>query len=245
MSIEDLNGLEILEGILTSIFVIISILVGLGILLRYFKYKKKELITVGASWLCISTPWWGNTFSFLLYIIADVTLPQFTYLFIENVFIPIALVVWIYSFTYLAYPHLTKKLTIVFSIVCGAYDLFVIIALVVKPELIGTLEGRFDSNHTIIPNAFRIFAIIVVLITGSIFALKSMKSRTKIISLKGKFLLLGFISFLLGALLDAFLSFAPLELIIVRALLISSAIEYYLGFYMPQKIANLFIREKV
>lgn len=242
MGIEDLNGLEILEGILTSTFVIISLLVGIRILLKYVQYQKKELITIGAAWICISTPWWGNTLSFLLYLIGDVTLAQFPYLFIENVFIPIALVVWIYSFTILAYPALTKKLVLIFSLICGAYDVFVIIALIVKPEIIGTLEGRFDSNHTIIPNVFRVFAIVIVLITGSIFAFKSMKSKDKTIQLKGRFLFIGFLSFLLGALLDALLSFAPLELIIVRALLISSAIEYYLGFFMPEKIANVFIK---
>ncbi|TFG08987.1 MAG: hypothetical protein EU539_00925 [Promethearchaeota archaeon] len=241
---QNLSDLDILHGILTSLFVFISILVALRILSRYYEHKHKELITVGLAWMAISTPWWGNSFSFLLYMTMGLKLDLFTYLFIENAFAPLALIFWIYSFTTLAYPKLVKKLTILFSLICIPYEIFLITMLVINPEFIGTLVEPFDSQHTLVPNAFRVFAIFIVLLTGILFSKKSMSSEDKNIQWKGRFFLIGIISFTIGGLLDTVLTFTPLELIIVRALLISSAFEYYFGFFLPDRIANLLIKNK-
>ena len=242
MGIEELSELDILHGIFTTLFVVVSLLVGLRILLKYFEHRRNELITVGLAWMTISTPWIGNSLSFLLYITFEYRLELVPYLFMENIFIPLALICWIYSFSTLVYPRLVKKLTILFVLICIPYEIFLIIALIINPEMIGTLEGMFDSHHTIIPNAFRVFGIFVVLITGIIFARTSMKSEDPTVQWKGRFLLIGMVSFTIGALLDAVLTFTPLDLVLVRLLLISSSIEYYLGFFLPDVIANKLIK---
>ena len=243
MGLEEISELDILHGIFTTLFVIISLLVGIRILLKYFKYKRREYITVGLAWMGISTPWLGNSLSFLMYILIGYRLELFPYLFIENIFIPLALLCWIYSFSTLVYPRLVKKMTIGFSVICIPYEIFLIIILIINPEIIGTLEGMFDSKHTIIPNIFRVFAIFVVLITGILFARESMKSEDPSIQWKGRFFLIGMISFAVGAFLDAVLTFTPLELVLVRLLLISSSIEYYLGFFLPDSITNRLIKK--
>ncbi len=53
MGIEQLTELDILHGIFTSLFVLISLIVGLRILFKYFEHKRKELITVGIAWIGI------------------------------------------------------------------------------------------------------------------------------------------------------------------------------------------------
>ncbi len=243
MGIEELSELDILHGIFTTLFVVISLLVSLRILLKYFEHRRNELITVGLAWMGISTPWLGNSLSFLMYVLIGYRLELVPYLFMENVFIPLALLCWIYSFSMLVYPRSVKKITICFSVICIPFEIFLIIMLIINPEFIGTLEGMFDSKHTIIPNIFRVFAIFVVLITGILFARESMKSEDKSVQWKGRFFLIGMISFAVGAFLDAVLTFTPLELVLVRLLLISSSIEYYLGFFLPDAIANRLIKK--
>jgi len=243
MGIEELSELDILHGIFTTIFVVISLLVGLRILLKYFEHKRTELVAVGIAWMGISTPWIGNSLSFLLYVLAGYKLQLFPYLFMENAFIPLAILCWIYAFSMLVYPRLVKKMTVIIGVICLVYEIFLIAALIINPEIIGTLEGRFDTSHTIIPNVFRVFGIFIVLITGTIFARKSMMAEDPSVQWKGRFMLIAMISFAIGAFLDAILTFTPLELVLVRLLLISSSIEYYLGFFLPDSIANRLIKK--
>ncbi|MHA1762697.1 MAG: hypothetical protein ACTSYC_02935 [Promethearchaeota archaeon] len=244
MGIEELSQLEIINGIFTTLFVIVSLIVGLKILIKYFSYKQKQLITVGLAWMSIATPWAGNVISFLLYITFGMRLNLVPYLFIENVFVPLALIFWIYSFTTLVYPTLMKKLTTIFILICISYDIYLVIMLFTNPEMIGTLEGMFDSHHEIIPNVFRVFGIFTVLITGILFSRASMRSKDPIVQWKGRFFLIGIISFTIAAFLDAILTFGSLGIVLVRLLLISSAIEYYLGFFLPDLIANKLIKQE-
>ncbi|MFX1338843.1 MAG: hypothetical protein ACFFDK_09560 [Promethearchaeota archaeon] len=244
MGIEQLSELEILHGIFTTIFVVISLLVGLKILLKYFEHKRTELVAVGIAWMGMSTPWIGNSSSFLLYVLFGYRLEIFPYLFMENAFIPLALICWIYAFSTLVYPRSVKKITVTYAIICLTYETFLIAALIVDPKIIGSLEGMFDSNHTLIPNLFRVFGIFTVLITGVIFAKKSLISDEPSIQWKGRFMLIAMISFTVGAFLDAVLTFTPLQLVLVRLLLISSSIEYYLGFFLPDFVANRLIKKE-
>ncbi len=52
-----LNTLDTINGIFSILFVGISLLVGLIIFSRYFKYKEKVYLLVGATWIFISEPW--------------------------------------------------------------------------------------------------------------------------------------------------------------------------------------------
>ena len=127
--------------------------------------------------------------------------------------------------------------------ICVLYEIYLITALIINPQSIGTLERTFDSSHTVIPNVFRIFGILIVLITGLLLSSTLRKSEDMKVKWKGRFLLMGIISFTIGAFLDAVLIFTPIELVIVRLLLISSSIEFYLGLFLPQPIVNKLIKE--
>ncbi|MFX1337919.1 MAG: hypothetical protein ACFFDK_04865, partial [Promethearchaeota archaeon] len=60
---------------------------------------------------------------------------------------------------------------------------------------------------------------------------------------KGRFILIAFISFTIAALFDVGLPVTPATLVIARLILISSSFLFYLGFFLPDKIANLLIKE--
>ena len=238
MKIQDLNQLEILHGTFTLIFIVISILLGIRIFLKYFTYKQKQLITVGLTWIFLSSGWWGSGFSFLSILLIQQPLDQFTYLLIGNVFIPIAIICWIYSFTSLAYPNLKKKLLITYSVICTIFEIYLIISLLIDPNSIGIITGTFYSQPSLIPMVFLLFAIITTIVTGILFSRNSIRSDKLEVHRKGIILLIAFISFTVGAFMDAVITLTPVTLIIVRLILISSAIEYYFGFLLPERLAK-------
>ncbi|MFX0072264.1 MAG: hypothetical protein ACFFAO_14355 [Candidatus Hermodarchaeota archaeon] len=243
MRIEDLDQLELVHGTFTLIFIIISILVGVRILLKYFTFKEKEYITVGLSWIFISSPWWGSGFSFLSILLTQQTLDPVVYLFVGNAFVPIAILCWIYSFTQLAYPDLTKKLLILFTIIYIPYEIYVIYFLIVDPSNIAEIIGTFYAQPKLFVMIFQVLAVVVALITGIIFSRNSMKSEDPKVKLKGKILLLAFILFTAGALMDAVLDLTPITLIIARLILITSSIFYLFGFLLPDKVAEILLKK--
>jgi len=76
--------------------------------------------------------------------------------------------------------------------------------------------------------------ILIFIITGIHFSLASLKSKNLEVKLKGKFLLLAFISFTIGASIEVLVHLNSFTVIITRSILISNAIEFYLGFIMPE-----------
>jgi len=238
-----LTEFDVINGSFTLLFVLISIIVGVRILLKYFSLRRKDLITVGLTWIFLSSGWWGAGFSFLSYVLFGILLDQVIYLFISNAFVAIALICWMYSFANFVYGEAKgKKIFGIFFIICLAYEIVLISLFIINPKILGTFYGVFYYQGNILILVFQIFAILLALITGIIFSRKSMQSEDKKLRLKGKFLLIAFISFTIGAIIDATLATDPVTLIIARLILASSAIEYYLGFLLPDKLAQKIIK---
>ena len=61
---------------------------------------------------------------------------------------------------------------------------------------------------------------------------------------RGRFLLIAFLSFFFGTIFDAILELNILTIIIVRVILVTSSIEYYFGFFLPDKIKNVLIKKE-
>ena len=81
-----------------------------------------------------------------------------------------------------------------------------------------------------------------MLIPGILIARESLKSDDKEIKLKGRFLLAAFISWTIGAIMDAALQPNIITLTIARLILISSALEFYTGFLLPEKVKKIFLK---
>lgn len=238
MALQDLNQLEMLEGVFGLVWVLIAIIVGLRIILKAVSLKRKELVTVGLTYIFACSAWWGVAFQFISYGLFDFKLDTLSYLFVANVFIPIGLFCWVYSFCDIMNPNLKKNFLIVITIICFCWEIFLMYFLFTNIEIVGVLEGVFDLKHAISSLFFIILAILTFLITGVIFSLKSMKIDDIEIKWKGRFLLIAWISFTIGAVFDAAITLNAITLIIVRIILISSAIEYYLGFFLPKSFTE-------
>lgn len=242
MGFEVFNELEILQKSLNLVFIIISLVIGFLIIYKYFQYKSTVFITVGLAWVFMSSSWWPISINFILIGFFDVSLPSFWYLFIERAFIMPALIFWFYSFTELAVVSYKKEIrytSIIFFIVL---EIITISILITYPELIGSPipEKPYEYSHTTLNLSIDLIALVLVLITGILFSRQSMMSENIKIKWKGRFLLISFISFTIGSIMNGLLHIVipmnAVSIILIRIILISSAIEYYLGFFLPDVV---------
>lgn len=185
----------------------------------------------------------GVTLSIWIFIIFDIELAPVLFLFIGNFFIPIALFFWIYSVSHILYQNYKTQICFVTFVIGVSYEIYLIVCLSINPSLIGTVE-RFNSIPNFVALVFQVSTLIVAVITGIIFSLKTMKINKLEVKWRGRFLLIAFLSFFISTLLDAVLLLNMLTLIIIRLILISSSIEYYFGFFPPDKVLKFLIKNE-
>lgn len=231
MDINDLGQIEILEGTFSLIFVIISLIIGILFLLKYFNNKQIEFVTIGLTWVFLSSGWWGSAFSFLSILLFNKPLDLFQYLFISNVFLPLVLIVWIYSFCHTIYPNLEKPGLIITLLIVIPFEIILIVLIFTNPQSVGRFEGTFNVVSSTFLLVFEISLIITTLITGLIFSIKSMKVDDPTVKWRGRLLLIAFILLTIAGLADSFIIGNPLLLVLMRLVLISSSFIYYLAFF--------------
>lgn len=242
--LEGLSEIEILHGVFVFVQTLIYFYVGVRIFLKYFAYKNKTLLTAGGTWIFLSSAWWGAAISFIVYLFIGSGLSPFWYFFFCNAFTPLAMMLWIYTFGELNYPKKKVLLLIIYGIICVPFEIVLIYLLILDPANIGVLQQTFFYSPTLLTMLFQVFALSTGLITGILFAKKSLQTTDEKIRLKGKFLLMAFVVFSLGGIIDAAAPLTAVTIVIVRLVLIFAAIMFYIGFLMPEKIAKRLIKNK-
>ncbi len=237
MALSDLTEFEFLTGFFALIFVLISLIIGLMIFSKYFSTKQKTFITVGLTWIFLSTAYLSRSIDFILVIFFNTYLDEFIFLLLMNIFIPLVIICWSYSFSSLVFPHLRKKIVFIFTIVGAVYEILLIIFLLTNPRLVGFVEG-FYAEFAPFTISLQLLAIIVFLIGGIFIIRNSFRSDDQKIRWKGKFLMIAFISFTCATVYDSAAPLTPVLFTIMRLVLISSSIEFYLGFFLPDSIAK-------
>ena len=239
-----LNPLDILNGIFSFMFVVISLVVGFLILLRYFKYKEKVYFLVGATWILISEPWWPSSLSFLVSLSNGIGLPQTIYFLIGNMLIPLAIAFWLLAFTEFLVTEKRKLILLIFAIISVIFEITFFTLLFINPDLIGYLNPPVDVSYNFFIMIFLLIFILIVVISGFFFARLSLKSDDPEVKLKGKLLVVAYIAFFVGALLDSSIRLNELGIIFVRLILIASAVFWYGGFLLPHWMKKLFLKQK-
>jgi len=240
----ELEFVEMLQVIFSTIFIIISIIVGLLLISKYFKYKERNLLLVGITWIGITTPWLSGTISFPMMIIFGVSLSIEARFIIGIAIVPIVIIIWLIVFTELVYKKKQKLIVITYAIVCICFEIVFFVFLFTDTSLIGTYTGPFKVEWTPFIKITTLLFIITALVTGLLFGLRSMRSDNPEIKLKGKILLCAFLSFVAGGVLDSIFPITPIAVVFTRLLLISSAIEFYFGFFLPEPIKKIFLKQK-
>jgi len=250
-----LEFVDVLQGSFSLVFVIISLIIGITIFSKYFEFKNRLYILVGISWIGISIPWVPDSVSFLMNIFVQQSLPVEWYFIIGNVFLPIALIAWLIAFTDMIYRNAQKKILIITIILSILFEIIFFTLFFIDIDLIGVINPSrpFTVEFDIFITIYLLLIILVMLITGVIFAQKSVKLENREVRLKGKLLRAAFISFTIAAILDSLLGtifedptdpLLAIMVVIVRILLIFSALEFYGGFLLPKWMKELFMKKE-
>lgn len=237
-----LENIEVFAALFSLIYVVISWILALSILSKYSKFRVRELLLVGIAWVGIAMPWTSDAISFIMIMTIGEPLNPYVKVTIELTFLPIALVLWLIAFTDLLYKN-QQKLILTISIILGAlFEIIFFYALFTDFSLIGEYTPPLKIDYTLPIYLFLILFLGMFLITGLLMGKECLKSENKEIVLKGKFLIVAFLSFLLGAMLDIILPLHPVGIMVNRLILISSAIEYYIGFTLPEFVKKLILK---
>ena len=240
-----LGPLDIANGILGLIFVAITIIVGLSIIIKYFDTKNINLLYVGLAWILFCSGWYGTSVSFIVsFFNGGEGLPLEAILLINFTPLPIGVISWMIAFTNFIVKEKQKLflsiiviISLIFYILLTSYVIFDVNLMAIKESAVDT-----RSNNPFMA-LFIAIIILIILVSGIAFAIKTIKIGEPETKWKGIFLLIAFPSFAIGGLLDATVPTTPLSLVVFRLLLMTSAIEFYLGFILPKKLKNFLIKQ--
>ncbi len=241
---------QLLQGTFSTIYVAISIFIGIIIISKYFKYKSTTFLFIGIAWSGMAVPWSGDVINFLAYLTDTPYLTDEVYLIIVCAFLPLFVFLWLAALSDLLNFKKKKLILLITLILSLAFEIaFLTVILTGNTASIGVSITPFQYQFGDLTSVYMLIIIIIVLATGLRFAIESLRTDDKAIQLKGKLLIIAFISFTTGALMD---SVGPMILgemseamiVIVRVILISSSIIFYLGFLLPDWVKKLLLKEK-
>lgn len=149
-----------------------------------------------------------------------------------------------YGISILLFPQSTKKIVAITSVICIPYEIVLIAILAINPSMVGAKEGKFNSDAGLLPTVFIIIALLVILITMFMFIRQSLRSENLKIKWKGRFLLIAVILLIIGSFMDATITLTATTLLIARIILMWRLIFSYLGWLLPDRIANWLIKDK-
>lgn len=241
-----LTALENLQGFLTLISVLVSFMLGLLIIAKYFKFKDKNLLLVGISWIFLLSSYWNDAINYILILTIGTVLSREVYFFLGMGLIIIVIFTWMVAMTDMIKSWKDKqKLIVGISISIGIiFEIVFLVFLFTDPSLIGTQISSFYAEWELFVVFYLLFSLFLFEITGFLFVRKSLFVENPEIRLKGKFLAIAFLTFFIGTFIDAIGGLTEVTLVIARVFVITSSFTFYIGFTLPKIIKKLFIREK-
>jgi len=235
-----LTNVEIINGTLSFIFVIISTIVGILIISRYPKSKQRTFLFVGLTWIGITSPYWGVSASFLSGILIGKPITLQLYLLFSISLLPIFFFCWMVAFTDLVAKNQQKIILIIFAIEIIIFEIFFLYFVFTNPSEIGEMQSVVNMRYLSFVRYWVLIHAVLFLITGLLFAIATIRIGTPEMRIKGFFIAIAVISYILGVILDILF---PVGFVLNRIILMSSAIEFYFGFILPFWLRKILIKE--
>ncbi|MFX1398915.1 MAG: hypothetical protein ACFFAS_17935 [Promethearchaeota archaeon] len=216
---------------------------------KYLKFKDKQLLLVGLTWIFMTSVWWGDAISFIMMLIGGETnyLLDPLYFFINNGLVVLLFFTWPRTFGDLVLggkKKLRKFLIWIIAIWGIIIETVFLIIFFIDYRLIGDRIGPYSAEWCLFVYSYVFLGTMVFTISGIIFSYTAIKSYDPNIQLKGKWLMGAFIMIIAGAVLEVF--FVEIEEInlVARILFIFAALSFYIGFVLPDFVKKLFKIEK-
>ena len=248
MFFQVLSDLAQISGLTALIAVSLGFLLGIIVLIKYFKTKQ---VLIFNFFLCIiftSSPWYPSGLGYLYWIITGEFLSYQIYVLIGTVGIPIAILAWLNVYLSTIKPNKKKLVLILYGIFSIFFELYLFYFLLLAPgapvdSLLGIIidpTNPMDIDYKGFVLIFLGVSILTSCITGFHFALKSMKKEEiPEIRWKGKFLMIAFLFFGISAIFDALIEMDPILLVVMRIILALAMFLFYLGFILPRWIKKV------
>ena len=240
MMVVRLDEISQLSGLFGLITVMIAIFWGCIVLYRAIKSKEKILYFFFLAVIFTMSPWSSSGFGYLFWLITGEVFNYYAYILIGTLGIPIALISWLKIYFKTLHTDKSKIVLSLITFISIFYYIYLIYFLFLASnapikELIGIQPKPNDMEYKGFILIYMAMAVLLSTITGIDFSLTSIKIKENpIVQWKGRFLLISFICFAIGALGDAAFVFNQITLITFRIFLIISSTLYYIGFIMPK-----------
>jgi len=244
MTIENLDLLTQFTGFL-SIFGTVSLFYFIIVIIKKAKqYHDKVLYAFSLFLIALNSPWYPSGFCYVYWLITKEVFPYEVYMILGNIGIPIVTLSWFYIYTSLVAQKSKTKIMIFLGIIFILFYillfLFIFMPGLPKEDLIGILNNPFDSEYRGFVLIYIIFSFIISDSTIFHFCYISIKdSNSKITRWNGIFFAISTILYLIGALIDGLVILDLIPLIIVRLIIFSAGILFYLGLLMPNFFKKL------
>jgi hypothetical protein len=180
-----------------------------------------------------------------MYLISGKVLTTEQYFIIGNIGAPIAITCWIAAFTGFFYKKMQKSIVILFIIYDIIFYILFFVALSIDPRLIGVLQGQnqIDVDYSFYVVIYYATLLIIILITGILFARASIQSKNPEFKLRGYFLLIAFVFYVIGGFIDAFTTANLSFLLLQRIFQILSVLAFYIAFILPEPVKKLILKQ--
>lgn len=226
----------ILNGTCSLIFITLSIFLSLVIISKYVKHKDKNLLYAGLAWIGISEPWWGSSLGFLVGLTNDVGISVEMYVLVAYCFIPIFLIPWLALVGNLTNMKKTKLVIVIYVLIALILEVLIFYYMVSEVSVLALYINPVDIDNETIIVIYLLLNLVLFLICGFLIVHESLRSGNKEIELKGKFICIALILFLIGAMWDI-IQTSPIG----RLILATSAIFFYIGFILPEWVKKKFL----
>ena len=198
MGIEEVSQIELTIVFFDIIFVIISTIIFIKLIFKYFYLRKTVFLTAGLTWLSLSSTYWSSPLAFFYHVLFERPINPYFYIAVNNVQTGFILMFWIYTFCLLIYPERKKAILIPFFTIALILETIMIVLIIIAPYYVATIEGYSMIKPGIYSIIFKFFVLIVVFISLAIFYSKSIKSEKLEIRWKARFLILAMISYVVS-----------------------------------------------
>ena len=222
------------EFFINLFLISLSFFVGCKIALKYFEHKRIEFICVGITAITISEPWWTYPISSFLLFLGGTALPTQIISFVGFVGVPIGIFTWIYAITELMYEKRKKTIVPISALYLFSSELFFL------PTIILDIDFTANLVLNLILSVYFTSFMLIVLITGLIFARENIIAENPLNRVQGIFMVIAFISYSLGFII----SLTSEYILIANIIFVTSAISFYFGFALPERIKRRIRKEE-
>ncbi|MFX1273726.1 MAG: hypothetical protein ACFFBP_14220 [Promethearchaeota archaeon] len=237
---------DYVNGIMSTISLIIPMIITILIFVRYFRFKNKQIIYIGISTFGINWSYSGTVAAFFWLFFTKTSLPEPIYFILPICVYPITLGCWIYLVLDLAKVKKAKLLGLMTFIIVLILDITYIYLAFTQTSLLGEIvEGRnIDVKFYGYAALYSLISLGIVWLGLIIFLRDVFKSVSKELKVRGTLLLVALIIFSLAVSFDSWVDLNIPQLIGVRTFVIISAIISYLGWFLPEPIKRRLMKEK-